>query len=94
MAGKFLYLDSSALVKLVRTEAESAALRELLKAWPLRVSSEFAKVEVVRAVRRATVALDSGEAILSQLARIGVPAINLREEEVDAEIEAARELAK
>jgi len=31
---------------------------------------------------------------LSQLARMGVPAINLREEEVDAEIEAARELAK
>ncbi len=55
MAGKFLYLDSSALVKLVRTEAESAALRELIKAWPLQVSSELAKVEVVRAVRRATV---------------------------------------
>ena len=30
---------------------------------------------------------------LSQLAHIGVPAINLREEEVEAEIEAARELA-
>ena len=54
MAGKFLYLDSSALVKLVRTKAESAALRELLKAWPLRISSELAKVEVARAVRRAT----------------------------------------
>jgi len=30
---------------------------------------------------------------LHELARIGVPAINLREEEVDAEIEAARDLA-
>ena len=30
---------------------------------------------------------------LAQLAPIGVPAINLREEEVEGEIEAARELA-
>lgn len=32
-------------------------------------------------------------AFLYELARIGVPAINLREEEVEAEIKAARDLA-
>jgi len=46
-----LYLDSSALVKLVVREAESAALRRLLRAHPVRVSSALARVEVTRAVR-------------------------------------------
>ncbi|HJX27993.1 MAG TPA: type II toxin-antitoxin system VapC family toxin [Thermoanaerobaculia bacterium] len=54
MSGELLYLDSSALVKLVLPEAESAALLESLAAWPVRLSSELARVEVVRAVRRAT----------------------------------------
>jgi len=57
MSGELLYLDSSALVKLVLPEAESAALLESLGAWPARVSSELAAVEVLRAVRR--VAADS-----------------------------------
>jgi hypothetical protein len=51
--GELLYLDSSALVKLVLPEAESVALLESLKAWPARVSSELARVEVMRAARRA-----------------------------------------
>lgn len=54
MGGELLYLDSSALVKLVLPEAESAALLESLSAWPVRVTSELARVEVVRAARRAT----------------------------------------
>ena len=54
MAGEILYLDSSALVKLVLPEAESGALLESLLAWPVRVASELARVEVVRAARRAT----------------------------------------
>jgi predicted nucleic acid-binding protein len=52
--GELLYLDSSALVKLVLPEAESAALLESLAAWPERVSSELARVEVMRAARRAS----------------------------------------
>jgi predicted nucleic acid-binding protein len=46
------YLDSSALVKLIQTEAESEALRRYLRQWrpDERVSSEIARVEVVRAV--------------------------------------------
>lgn len=55
MSGEFLYLDSSALVKLVLPEAESGPLLESLQDWPLRLASALAHVEVVRAVRRATV---------------------------------------
>lgn len=46
-----IYLDSSALVKLVVAEAESEALRRFLRTHPIRVSSALAKVEVGRAVR-------------------------------------------
>ena len=46
-----VYLDSSALVKLVVREAESAALRRFLRSHPIRVSSALARVEVTRAVR-------------------------------------------
>lgn len=46
-----IYLDSSAIVKLVVREAESAALRRFLRRRPTRVSSALARVEVVRAVR-------------------------------------------
>ncbi len=46
-----IYLDSSALVKLVVAEAESEALRRFLRKHPIRVSSALAKVEVVRALR-------------------------------------------
>jgi uncharacterized protein len=47
-----LYLDSSALVKLVQREVESAALREFLRQYRQdeRVASELARVEVVRSV--------------------------------------------
>src|SRR4029078_4969627 len=47
-----LYLDSSALVKLVQREAESSALRRYLRRHreDRRVTSSLARVEVVRAV--------------------------------------------
>lgn len=47
------YLDSSALVKLVATEPESAKLAVAIDRWPERVSSALARVEVLRAARRA-----------------------------------------
>lgn len=50
------YADSSALVKLIRDEAESDALRTYLQGADL-VSSELVLTEIPRAVRRA-VALD------------------------------------
>jgi uncharacterized protein len=46
------YLDSSAIVKLVVREPETPALMAFLDAWPVRVTSALARVEVARAVRR------------------------------------------
>ncbi len=45
------YLDSSALVKLIAIEAETAALRQELRRWPDRASSLLATVEVTRTAR-------------------------------------------
>ncbi len=49
-----IYLDSSALFKLVIDEAETAALRDFLRDRPaqLRVASALVRTEVVRAVAR------------------------------------------
>jgi len=51
-SSSLLYLDSSALVKLVVAEPETQALLRFLAAWPDRVSSALARVEVLRAVKR------------------------------------------
>jgi hypothetical protein len=48
---EFVYLDSSALVKLVVAERETTALREYL-AGKTPASSEIAVIEVMRAVAR------------------------------------------
>jgi predicted nucleic acid-binding protein len=54
VSGELLYLDSSALVKLVLAEKESTALLAHCAAWPVRVTSEMARVEVLRAARRVS----------------------------------------
>lgn len=59
-----VYLDSSALVKLVVAERESSALMRFLRRRPLRVSSALARVEVARAVR------PHGEAALDRARRV------------------------
>lgn len=51
-ASGIAYLDTSALVKLVRTEAESDALRIFVAATTRRLSSRIAQVELRRAVAR------------------------------------------
>jgi len=50
-----IYLDSSALMKLVRREQETAALVEWLEVRHEQavVSSELGRIEVLRAARRA-----------------------------------------
>ncbi|HEU4355282.1 MAG TPA: type II toxin-antitoxin system VapC family toxin [Actinomycetota bacterium] len=48
-----LYLDSSAIVKLVARERETQDLVEVLRADPAVISSALAWTEVIRAVRRA-----------------------------------------
>jgi predicted nucleic acid-binding protein len=47
-----IYLDSSALIKLVVPEAETGALLDFMRQWPDRVSSVIARIEVGRAARR------------------------------------------
>jgi len=75
MPGEFLYLDSSALVKLVVPEAESGVLLESLSSWPVRISSELARVEVMRAARRTTqnpAAEQRAEEVLASLCLLGI----------------------
>lgn len=65
-----IYLDSSALLKLLFEEDESAALERWMseRAAAPTVSSELAKVEVVRATRRLdTDAVPAARALVSQL---------------------------
>lgn len=51
MSGEVVYLESSALAKLVVHEPESPALRRYLRRRSQRVSCALARVEVIRAVR-------------------------------------------
>jgi predicted nucleic acid-binding protein len=55
VAGRLLYLDASALVKLVVEEPESGALAELLGEGAPAVASIVVAAEVPRALRRAGV---------------------------------------
>ena len=48
MIDAIVYLDSSALIKLIFDEPETSGLAEFLAAWPARASSSLAKVEVLR----------------------------------------------
>lgn len=49
---QLLYLDASALVKLIRPEPESSALLAALGQWRERVTSSLSALEVRRALRR------------------------------------------
>ena len=50
--GELAYLDTSAYVKLVLREPESAALAHALERWPARISSALLRVEAERACLR------------------------------------------
>jgi predicted nucleic acid-binding protein len=65
-----IYLDSSALMKLIRMEDETAALRDWLGERPEQpvVSSELGRVEVLRAARRVGGrALTEARAVVSDI---------------------------
>ena len=63
-----VYLDSSALVKLVIAEPESPALRRYLGGEPERASCALARVEVLRAVRgHGSAALTRARRLLQRL---------------------------
>jgi uncharacterized protein len=53
MSGSAAYLDTSAFVKLIVDEPESATLRTRLRRWPDRVSATLLRTETVRALRRS-----------------------------------------
>ena len=67
-----VYLDSSALVKLVVLEPESSALREFLRTYALRVSSALVEVEVPRALLRAGYGASEGRRATQILARVAL----------------------
>ena len=53
MHGRAVYLDTSAFLKLLVTEAESKALQRYLRRWSSRVSAALLSTETIRALRRA-----------------------------------------
>ncbi|MBA2504571.1 MAG: type II toxin-antitoxin system VapC family toxin [Thermoleophilaceae bacterium] len=67
-----VYLDASALVKLVRPEPESAALGDFLAGRPRRASSKIAAAEVPLAVRRRTSDPSAFERARSVLSDVGL----------------------
>ena len=71
-----IYLDTSAIVKLVRAEAESGELVAWLNARDEdTVTSALAEVETVRALRREAPELLAGVAtVLAQIARFEIDA--------------------
>jgi uncharacterized protein len=73
---RLLYLDSSALVKLVVAETETPALLAFLGQWPHRVSSALARVEVLRAVKRIGAAAAVRRRAARVLARVALVRID------------------
>ena len=71
-----LYLDSSALVKLVAPEPQTAALLELIEPRPEVVSSALAQVEVLRAVRRSAAPRGTRDRALAVLSRVHLIAMD------------------
>ncbi|MGH9170575.1 MAG: type II toxin-antitoxin system VapC family toxin [Acidimicrobiales bacterium] len=53
MSGRYAYLDTSAFVKLVVTEPESAALLRSMRRWPALVSCTLLRAEAIRALNRS-----------------------------------------
>lgn len=73
-----VYLDSSALVKLVVTEPESSALMEFLRSQSDRVSSAVVLAEVPRALRRAGFGASERRRSREVLARIALVDVDRR----------------
>ena len=62
-----LYLDSSAIVKLIAREAESRALADVVAGASGIVTSELALAEVPRAVRRRIASVPQAERVALEL---------------------------
>jgi predicted nucleic acid-binding protein len=73
-----VYLDSSALVKLVVAEPESTALIKHLEEWPQRVSSALALTELPRALNRAGLGATAHRRARDVLGRIALIDVDRR----------------
>src|SRR3990170_7937347 len=73
-----LYLDSSAIVKLVAREPETPALVEAVRVDPAAVSSALAWAEVVRAVRRTRGRVSRAREVLEGVALVPIDDAILR----------------
>lgn len=72
----FVYLDSSAVAKLILTEFESDALRKEFRTWPLVISSAVTGIETRRAVAR----VDDAQGSLAKEAAVileGLPMVDV-----------------
>ncbi|WP_119067335.1 type II toxin-antitoxin system VapC family toxin [Rubrobacter indicoceani] len=78
MDGKLLYLDPTAIVKLVVEAPETDALREELARWPERVTSRLSVAEVGREAR---LLYSEGAAVVAREVLSGLALVN-----VDAEV--------
>jgi predicted nucleic acid-binding protein len=74
----FVYLDSSALVKLVVAEPESMALIERLRGWPERVCSALALTELPRALEGTGLGTAAHRRAREVLARIALVDVDRR----------------
>ena len=73
MSRTLLYLDSSAIIKLIVKEPETDALFAFLREWSELISSAIVRVEVLRALRRARGgggAYHRGQDVLARLALV------------------------
>jgi predicted nucleic acid-binding protein len=71
-----IYLDSSAIVKLILPEPESPVLRDFLATDENQVSSGLARVEVLRTVRRVDDTEDRRRLAERVLARVSLVAMS------------------
>lgn len=75
MSEGLLYLDSSAIVKIVLPEPETAEFFVLLESYPERVTSALATVEILRSARRSGAdepLFDRAEEVLARLGLIKI----------------------
>jgi predicted nucleic acid-binding protein len=86
---ELIYLDSSAIVKLIVLEQETSALLSFLGDHPERASSVLARVEVLRALRRAGASASERRRAADVLARIALLHVDDDILESAAELEAA-----
>ena len=89
MKPELIYLDSSGILKLIVLDRETPALLSFLADHPERASSVLARVEVLRALRRAGASASERRRAVDVLARIALLHVDDDILESAAELESA-----